>query len=72
MITGGTPPYNVLFSVLPDDVPGTINPQVVNATGQGFVVTGLTAIPPSGVTAKPLITDSGSPAQQVIATINCQ
>ncbi|MFO1322632.1 MAG: hypothetical protein U1F15_01055 [Burkholderiales bacterium] len=66
VVTGGTPPYSVFFA---SPRPGaTIAPTTLNASGQGFAVTGLT----NGVqTTNVTVADSGVPQLVQIATITC-
>ncbi|HTQ01538.1 MAG TPA: hypothetical protein VMN56_19635 [Casimicrobiaceae bacterium] len=69
VITGGTPPYNVTFSV--PGTTGTINPAAVPISGGGFSVSGL-AQNPLPRTTQIRIQDSSAVPLVVIATVICQ
>lgn len=65
-VTGGQPPYTVFFAT---QRPGAIiTPSTVQASGQGFAVTGLT----DGVmTTNITVQDSGTPQLQKVVTVTC-
>lgn len=66
VITGGTAPYTVAFSV-PGTV-GVITPTTVAASGQGFSVTGLAPVAKANQIT---ITDSSATQQVLVRTITC-
>jgi len=69
VVTGGTPPYNVAFSV--PGTTGTIAPTTVALSGGGFSVTGLAANPIPRTTQIRIQDTSPNPLVTV-ATVICQ
>jgi len=65
-IVGGTPPYNVSFSIA--GTPGTITPTTVTTSGGGFSVTNLSNNPQVNQLT---IRDSSPSVQTLIRTITC-
>src|SRR6185295_19320265 len=65
-IVGGTPPYNVSFSIA--GTTGTITPTTVTTSGGGFSVTGLSNNPQVNNLT---IRDSSPSVQTLVRTITC-